>query len=453
MSKETENLLRVGGYCRTSGEGQRNNTSIPNQKDGIQKHCNREKWKVVHFYVDECKTGSKIVGREAFQQMMREAANGKFDVVVVYDIDRFARDGFDILDSARTLKRDFGIDVVDCKGKFDTRDPRRRLVNYLAAGMAEDERLKIMERTAMGRIRSAQNGEPWSGDPPVGRAWDEENKRWYVTERGQTIATMLRRYIEGARTSELARELGVRADKFSQWVHNGQLAGAYMARFHYPELNIDLDVPVPGMPEVVPVEVLEMVKARMQFNRRNNRTDVRSYFLSGFVRCANCGKALSGRTSHRRKKSYYHAKANGCSSSIRTIRGDEIEEAILSHLYGAFLDQPAFDAAVKSALPSADDRQAVEVEEADIERRLAVNQRKIDRLIDAIAGGADVGLLLSKQEALKAEQQSLVQRAKELLAEAAAFPDTQETTRRAALTRRQLISKYRGREELARTAV
>jgi len=50
---------------------------------------------------------------------------------------RFGRDGLDILNSAKTLKRDFGVDVVDVKGRFDTRDLRRTITTFLDAGMAE----------------------------------------------------------------------------------------------------------------------------------------------------------------------------------------------------------------------------------------------------------------------------------------------------------------------------
>jgi hypothetical protein len=65
---------------------------------------------------------------------------------------RFGRDGLDILNSAKTLKRDFGVDVVDVKGRFDTRDLRRTLTNFVDAGMAESERLSILERTKNGKI-------------------------------------------------------------------------------------------------------------------------------------------------------------------------------------------------------------------------------------------------------------------------------------------------------------
>jgi DNA invertase Pin-like site-specific DNA recombinase len=83
--------LRAAGYCRTSGEAQRDNTSIPTQRNGIESHIERHDWTFLKHYVDECKSGSKIAGRDAFQQMMRDAASNNFDVLVVYNINRFSR--------------------------------------------------------------------------------------------------------------------------------------------------------------------------------------------------------------------------------------------------------------------------------------------------------------------------------------------------------------------------
>ena len=46
MSKESPNgkPLRAVGYCRTSGEGQRDNTSIPRQRDAILAFCKLNDW-------------------------------------------------------------------------------------------------------------------------------------------------------------------------------------------------------------------------------------------------------------------------------------------------------------------------------------------------------------------------------------------------------------------------
>jgi DNA invertase Pin-like site-specific DNA recombinase len=61
---------RAGGYCRTSSEGQRENTSIPNQQHDITRFVKAQGWKLTRFYVDECKSGAKLAGRDEFQQMM-----------------------------------------------------------------------------------------------------------------------------------------------------------------------------------------------------------------------------------------------------------------------------------------------------------------------------------------------------------------------------------------------
>ncbi len=442
----SEKQLRAVGYCRTSGEGQRDNTSIPEQRQGIESFCSRNGWQFLRHYVDESKTGSKIAGRDDFQQMLRDAANGGFDVVVVLDIDRFGRDGSDIIGSASTLGREFGVDVVDTKGKFDTRDKRRTLPNYVFAGVAENERIGIMERTMSGRIRRAKEGKPWSGDPPVGRAYNKDKGCWYVTDKGKAIADLIRRYLDGEGSTQLCGELlGVRPGKLCQWVHTGQLAGIYKAHFRCPELDIDVEIPVPGVPEVVSQEMLVRAKARLAFNRTNNRIDVRKYYLGGFLRCTCCGRTLTGRSPHRVSHTYYHGnRADGC--LLGTVPGEGLEKSVLNHLYGAFLDRPAFDEAIRRALPSVEDRQALQQEITGVERRLAENQRKMDRLVDAIAEGFDRVPLLGKQDSIKAEGQTLTTRMAGLVSKLASLPDAEQVQQVAMVIRARLIQEHADRD-------
>ena len=132
-TKSDNTPLRAVGYCRTSGEGQRDNTSIPNQKLKIQEFCERNGWQLVTFYVDESKTGSKIAGRDDFQRMMLDATKGNFSIVVVLDIKRFSRSGLDTANASETLKR-LNICVLDTKGKYDTRSYRNAFINYVYPG-------------------------------------------------------------------------------------------------------------------------------------------------------------------------------------------------------------------------------------------------------------------------------------------------------------------------------
>src|SRR4051794_35878514 len=110
MSKDKDNgkELRVAGYCRTSGEVQRDNTSISNQREAIEATCERNGWKLVRHYIDECRSGAKTDGREGFKRMLADCTSGELDILVPFDATRFARDGVDIVSTAKFLKAQFG---------------------------------------------------------------------------------------------------------------------------------------------------------------------------------------------------------------------------------------------------------------------------------------------------------------------------------------------------------
>src|SRR5262245_27550814 len=139
--KDSGRVLRAVGYCRTSGEGQRDNTSIPIQREAIEKFCRGNGWTFIRHYVDECKSGAKVDGRDEFKRMLADAAEGAFDVVVPYREARLSRDGVDMVTTAKFLKATYGINVVDAAGQFDNRDHRNTLRNFVHAGVSEHERL------------------------------------------------------------------------------------------------------------------------------------------------------------------------------------------------------------------------------------------------------------------------------------------------------------------------
>jgi len=433
--------LRAVGYCRTSGEGQRNNTSIPRQRKAIEQFCQQKGWTFVGHYVDEAKSGSKVDGRDDFGRMMADAAKGKFEIVVPVDI----------VGTAKDLKAEFRVYVVDAKGQFDNRDHRNALRNFVHAGVSEHERLSIMERTIGGRVRRAEEGLPWCASNPVGRAFkyvDPEHHskggEWYVTDKGRAIAAVLRRYVKGESLTALCREFGiVRSSKVSDWVWHGQLAGTYIARFDSVEIELCREVPVPGIPEVVPLALLEKVKAKLQHNRAFNRADVRKYPLSGFIRCGHCKRALTAQTKD--GTVYYRHKGEaGC--TLKSVRGDEVEPAVLDYLYDAFLDEPAYNAAVARAMPSTEHREGMEKECDQVAKRLAKNDQVTRRLVEAVANGADVGLLLTKQGELKAERTALTQRLDGLETELASMPNVAEVQAAAMLTRAYLMTEHKHRD-------
>ncbi len=446
----TENPLRIAGYCRTSGEGQRDNTSIPRQRDDIEAYCVAKDWTLTQVYVDESKSGSKVEGRDEFQRMMRDAANEVFDAVVVYDITRFARNGADIIDKARFLKSTFGIFLVDTKGHFDNRRARNGLINHVFAGLSEDERISIMERTIGGRIARAKKGEPWGGCPPFGRAYDKKTGKWYVTEAGHKMRAMLERYAEGEHLGEMYKEYGFGSPTAAnRIIRDVQLSGTYIAKFHAPEIEIvNLEVPVPSVPEIITPELAERVRERSAHNRTNNKENLRKYKLTGYVRCGTCGEALT--SAYVNGYQYYRHRSKSAGGAkhcnFRTVRAALLEEHALGFLYSFYTDEPAFEQAVRQAMPTTEQRDAVAVELERARAALAKAERSIANLIRAIEDGADTTMLISRQEELRAERGEWAARVETLDGELAAMPSHDTVERRAKAIRIMLVQSHSGKD-------
>ena len=58
----------------------------------------------MRIYADEGISGTKVKKRKEFQKLMEDAKNGEFDMVLVKDISRFARNTVDLLQNIRSLK-------------------------------------------------------------------------------------------------------------------------------------------------------------------------------------------------------------------------------------------------------------------------------------------------------------------------------------------------------------
>ena len=444
--------LRVGGYCRTSGEGQRDNTSIPEQKTGIEAKCRAEGWILVRFYVDECKSGAKTAGRDAFNRMVRDAQAGELDIIVPYDNTRFGRDGVDIVSTAKLLKEKCGVFTVDSKGQLDNRTHRNALINFTLAGVSEHERLTIMERTFRGKIAMAKAGLPWSGHLPVGRgfAWEDKKKKigeWFINETGRKLAALLARYIKHESLTDLVREFGFSSpDVIFRMIRDGQLsAKPYVVTFTHPEIGIqELRVDVPAVPTVISAALEADVKDRLQHNKSWNKQNLRKYILSGFIRCAHCGLALTSQTVD--GVAYYRHHRGRKTCPFRSIREDAVKDIVLDHLYRWFIDQPAFEMALTLALPSAGDRSEKEAAIKQAERDYDKAEKEIANLVNAIAAGADPTLLIGKQQALKEQRDTLRSRLRELGGELASLPDPAAVRQDAEVMRCILASEQTGKD-------
>lgn len=129
-----------------------------NQLEPLRKFADSLDLKVVNEYVDYASGGS--ANRSKFQQMLKDAKNHKFNMILVWSLDRFSREGIsNTLSYLKTLKQaSVGLKSLQ-ESWLDTSDSGiGELLIAIMSWVAEQERLRISERTKAGLVIAKANG-------------------------------------------------------------------------------------------------------------------------------------------------------------------------------------------------------------------------------------------------------------------------------------------------------
>ncbi len=272
--------------------------------------------------------------------------------------------------------------------------------------------------------------------------------RWFITEKGKQLKQLLIRYVNGEGLEPLAKEYGVCTATITRNVRNGNLAGTYYAKFSSKHIDIkeeDRVIAVPGIPEVISPQLQQRVQDHMKHNQTWNKSNKQKYQLASFAYCSHCGKPLKGQTV-KGFVYYRHYGKDGINCPYRGIRGELLEKQVLDYLYSFFLDRPAYDKAIKDALPNDDDRKALQNDIKKVEKQLAQIATQLSNLAKALADGADFRELRDEQNELKAERLALENRRNELKETLVGMPDPKRVEREAEVLRVLLCEKHRDKD-------
>jgi DNA invertase Pin-like site-specific DNA recombinase len=144
-------IVRAAIYARVSTA---NNGQDPRvQTRDLGEFCERRGWTLVPEYVDVGISGTKEK-RPALDRLMADAHHRKFDVVVVWRFDRFARSVSHLLRALETFQA-LGIEFVSLSEQMDTSTPTGKMVFTVLGAVAELERSLIVERVKAG-LRNAR---------------------------------------------------------------------------------------------------------------------------------------------------------------------------------------------------------------------------------------------------------------------------------------------------------
>lgn len=204
--------VRVCFYGRVSTQHEAQMNALENQiqwYDSILvEHPN---WEKINVYVDKGVTGTQARKRQGFMQMIKDASEGKFDLICTREVSRFARNTVDSLNYTRQLK-DMGVEVFFYNDNIWSCESDGELRLTIMSAMSQEEARHISERVLAGQSVSRKNGVLYGNGNILGYRLvkgkkSSENTYEIVEEDAETIRMIYDYYLEGMGTKAIASRM------------------------------------------------------------------------------------------------------------------------------------------------------------------------------------------------------------------------------------------------------
>ena len=325
--------------------------------------------------------------RAKLDQLLADAEKGLFDAVIVVDASRWSRDNSRNKAGLEVLRRN-GIKFFIATMEYDLHTPEHRLFIGMATEINEFQAKQQALKSLQNRIERAKRGIPSCGKLPYGRTFDRKTETWRLDEEmAKNIRWAAGRYLKGESLGKLAKVLGVNAPNL--WKTLTKRAGdTWEQRFRSEELNIDETVTI-TIPRLLPEETIQAIRAQAAANKTYNHGHVKNrYLLSRMVFCAECGYAMFGQTNHGDRRYYRHSRDRDkpCDPSL-WVPADDLENAVLVHLFAMFGNVAAMEEAITKAIPDHSRLAVLREEMSNLESKTTSVRNEINNLVRAIAKG------------------------------------------------------------------
>ncbi len=211
--------LQAAAYARVSTEHDDQMNSLASQKLYFTNFiCSQPGMKLSEVYYDEGISGTQTNKRAGFNQMIEDAMQGKFNLILTKEVSRFARNTVDTLYYTRKLK-EAGVGVIFTMDNIDTRDADGELRLTIMASLAQEESRKTSERVKWGQKRRMEQGVVFGRDL---LGYTVKDGVLSVNEEEvPAVKAIFHKYTnEGKGTHVIARELleeGLRPKRIQQW--------------------------------------------------------------------------------------------------------------------------------------------------------------------------------------------------------------------------------------------
>lgn len=338
---ENRYKIRAVIYARVSTKEQaEDKISIPSQINDCKKIVIERGWELIKEpYIDEGISGHLLEERLGLQKLLNDARQHLFDLVIVKDFDRFARNRASATIVREELKELFiqtyalntPVEPKNPKTYDPTDDDLGIMVEGYSDTMSEIERNKIRRRMMMGKIAIAKAGKIPNNVPYgyyIYRWFDDKGKVQREVrvneEQAKIVRWVFEEYTKGKGMLQIAFELnqkGVKASRGSLWrrqaikymLQNRTYTGKVLWGWRHADykknkqrqLRNHKGLIEEGQHEpIIPTEIFELAQKekKIRGNSQKGRGKLSRGLLTGIAKCIRCGSSVSYLTRHHKRK-------------------------------------------------------------------------------------------------------------------------------------------------------
>lgn len=398
-------------YARYSAGPRQTDQSIEGQLRVCTDFCKQRGLTVIDTYCDRHISG-RTDERPEFQRLIADAKRKKFEAVVVYKTDRFARNKYDSAVYKRELKRN-GIQIFYAAEAIPD-GPEGIILESLMEGLAEYYSAELAQKIKRGMHESALKCQSTGSGRPLGYRVDEQKHFQIDPESAQTVQTIFEQYIKGESNTaicELLNSRGLRTaqgklfnkNSINRIIKNRKYIGEY--RYH--------DIVVEGgMPAIISKDTFNLAQAEME--RRRTRKAPKSpkaeYLLAGRLFCGHCKgpmQGVSGTGKSGNKWYYYYCgntRGKNKTCDKKQVSRDRLERAVVDFTVRYILQEDVLEELARKVHAAQERQNDTASEIAFYEKKLADNKKSIANVLRAIESGATTQTLPARLQELENEQ-------------------------------------------------
>ena len=397
-------------YARYSSDNQREE-SIEGQIRECTAFAEKNGITILRHYIDRA-FSAKTDNRPEFQNMIKDSGKRLFDMIIVWKLDRFARNRYDSARYKTALKKN-GVKVVSATEVISD-GAEGIILESVLEGYAEYYSADLSEKVVRGMTENALKSKYNGGTRPIGYLIDNDQYFQIDPLTAPFVREAFQRYDEGATMTAIRdwlNEQGVKNTRGQKMTYNSvqHLLNnrRYIGEYTYR------DVVVPdGIPAIVPQDLFERVQEKLAKNKkapaRHKAED--EYLLTTKLFCGYCEAYLYGEsgTSHTGNIHRYYkcisVKKKRANCRKKSVRKEWIEDLVVTETMKMVMDDKAIEAIV-SMLMDLQDRENVNL--PLYEQQLREADTAIQNLLNAIQQGILTKSTKGRLEELEAAKEDL----------------------------------------------